>query len=156
VAAIGLYCFSFLDPRSTAWDIIWPLSVMAFGMGFGMAQRTNIIATVVPSEEIGIASSVLALVRNIAGAFGIAIFGTILTNATNSNIFKIMHYSALHLTSQLDFSEAIGLITLKAEVSAYGTVFITSSVLVFIGAALALLIKIGKKEMASAKEVLVE
>lgn len=156
VAAIGLYCFSFLDPRSTAWDVIWPLSVMAFGMGFGMAQRTNIIATVVPSEEIGIASSVLALVRNIAGVFGIAVFGTILTNATNSNIFTIMHYSALHLTNQLDFSKAIGLITLKAEVSAYGTVFITSSALVFIGAILALLIRIGKKEMVSAGEVLVE
>jgi len=39
-----------------------------------MAQRTNIIATVVPTHEIGMASSVLALARNVAGAFGIAIF----------------------------------------------------------------------------------
>ena len=61
---------------------------MAFGLGFGMAQRTNVIAAVVPTEEIGIASSILALGRNIAGAFGIAVFGTILTNSTNSKCFK--------------------------------------------------------------------
>jgi len=156
VAAIGLYCFSFLDPRSTAIDIIWPLSLMAFGMGFGMAQRTNIIATVVPSHEIGIASSILALARNIAGAFGIAVFGTILTKASEANIMNIARNSTLHLTSQLDFSKAVSLMTLKAEVSAYSTVFVVSSIVLFVGAILALWIKIGKKEMAAAGKVLVE
>lgn len=85
VAALGLYMFSFLDARSGVLDIIFPLSIMAFGMGFGMAQRTNIIAAVVPSHEIGIASSILALARNIAGAFGIAIFGTLFTLKSQTN-----------------------------------------------------------------------
>jgi len=73
VAALGIFLFTGLDPKSTALAIIIPLSVMAFGLGFGMAQRTNIIASVVPQSEIGIASSLLALVRNISGAFGIAV-----------------------------------------------------------------------------------
>jgi len=62
VAALGLFLFSRLDPRSTPIDIVGPLLIMALGMGFGMAQRTNIIASAVPTHEVGIASSVLALV----------------------------------------------------------------------------------------------
>ena len=96
VASIGIYLFTGLDPKSTALDIVIPLSIMAFGLGFGMAQRTNVIASVVPQNEIGIASSVLALVRNISGAFGIAIFATILNNKVNSNVLKINSLSKLY------------------------------------------------------------
>src|ERR1035437_1825704 len=95
VASIGIFLFTRLDPRSTALDIIIPLGVMAFGLGFGMAQRTNIVASVVPENEIGIASSILALVRNIAGAFGIAIFATILSNRITANVLTINSFSKL-------------------------------------------------------------
>ena len=156
VAGIGLYCFSFLDPRSTAIDIIWPLALMAFGIGFGMAQRTNIIATVVPNNEIGIASSILALARNIAGAFGIAVFGTILTKTTESNVMKITANSSFNMTSILHYKEALGLISLKAQVSAYGTVFIVASLVLFFGAITAMWIKVSKDDMKAAGEVVVE
>ncbi|HQK64044.1 MAG TPA: DHA2 family efflux MFS transporter permease subunit, partial [Candidatus Staskawiczbacteria bacterium] len=43
VAAVGVFMFTGLDARSNAMAIIIPISVMAFGMGFGMAQRTNIV-----------------------------------------------------------------------------------------------------------------
>ena len=100
VASFGIYMFSHLDPRSTALDIMIPISIMAFGMGFGMAQRTNVIASVVPREEIGVASSILALARNIAGAFGIAIFSTILNNRINSNVLSIAARSIIKDLSQ--------------------------------------------------------
>jgi DHA2 family multidrug resistance protein len=138
VAGIGLFMFSYLDPRSTAIDVIIPLMVMAFGMGFGMAQRTNIIAVVVPGSEIGEASAVLALVRNISGAFGVAIFSTILDNVTNSNVFAIARQSILNGSGVQLMQQFTALIILKAEVSAYATVFIISSVVVFVGAFLAL------------------
>ena len=156
IAALGLYFFSYLDPRSTAIDIIWPLSIMAFGLGFGMAQRTNIIASVVPTHEIGIASSILALVRNIAGAFGIAIFGTILTKITESNILKIARNSTIHGANPLDFGKAFSLVVLKAQISAYGSVFIIASTFLFIGAIIALWIKVSKEDMRAAGEVVVE
>ncbi len=156
VAAIGLYCFSFLDPRSSAIDIIWPLSLMAFGIGFGMAQRTNIIATVVPDHEIGIASSILALARNIAGAFGIAVFSTILTRTTESNVLKITTNSSFNLTNLANYKEAYALVALKAQISAYGTVFVVSSIVLLIGAITAFWIKVSKEQMKAAGEVIVE
>ena len=142
VAAIGIFLFTGIDPKSTALDLIIPLVIMAFGLGFGMAQRTNIIASVVDKHEIGIASSVLALVRNISGAFGVAIFATILNNATNNNVLKISHFSTIATHNPAVVQEFISLITLKAQVNAYASVFFISAIVVFIGAFAALLIKV--------------
>ena len=142
VAGIGLFLFSFLDPKSTALDIIIPLSIMAFGLGFGMAQRTNVIASVVDQHEIGIASSILALVRNIAGAFGIALFGTILTNRVGHNVLSINSHSFLHTTNPAIIQEYIALVSFKAQVDAYDYVFVISSVLVLVGAFAVLFMKI--------------
>src|SRR5262249_14691336 len=89
LAALGVFLFSFIDPRSTALDLTIPLFVMAFGMGFGMAQRTSAIASAVPPSEIGVASGLLALVRNISGAFGIALFATILNSTIEHNVLSI-------------------------------------------------------------------
>jgi len=145
VAAVGIFFFSYLEPKSTGLDIMLPLALMAFGLGFGMAQRTNAIAAVVPTEEIGVASSILALARNIAGAFGIAIFGTILTNVTNSNVLKISSLSFIHSVDPSVYQEYISLIILKAQISAYAYVFLLASGALFIGAVLAFWIKVGKE-----------
>jgi EmrB/QacA subfamily drug resistance transporter len=144
VAALGIYLFRGLDPRSTALDIMIPLTIMSFGLGFGMAQRTNVIAAVVPTEEIGVASSILALVRNVAGAFGIAIFSTILTNVTNSYVLKINAHSILNSTNPSDYQKFIALIILKAQVAAYAEVFVISAAVVFIGVITAFWINVGK------------
>jgi len=144
IASFGLFLFGFfIDPRSTALDIIIPLSVFSFGMGFGMAQRTNAIAAAVPRHEIGIASSVLALVRNISGAFGIAIFATILNNTIESNVLKIAQNTIINTVDPIVHGQVAALIILKAQVSAYITVFRVATVFVLIGAILSLFLKIG-------------
>jgi DHA2 family multidrug resistance protein len=145
VASIGIFLFTYLDPKSTALDIIIPLTIMAFGLGFGMAQRTNIIASVVPQSEIGIASSILALVRNIAGAFGIAIFATILNNRINTNILTINGFSKLSSHASFVIQKYISLITLKAQIDAYDYVFWVSSIIVFIGSFTILFLKLKKE-----------
>ena len=98
---------------------------------------------------MGIASSVLALVRNIAGAFGIALFGTILTNATENNAFNIAHNSILRSTNPAVISQFISLVTLKAQVLAYSTVFQIASIVVLVGAGLALFIKVEVKKQGN-------
>ena len=142
VASIGLFLFTRIDPKSTAIDLIIPLTIMALGLGFGMAQRTNIIASVVDEHEIGIASSILALVRNISGAFGIAIFATILSNSTENNLFAISKWSTVSVHNSVIMKEFISLVTLKADVLAYAHVFLISSIIVFIGALSSLFIKV--------------
>jgi EmrB/QacA subfamily drug resistance transporter len=150
VAGIGIYFFSWLHPKSTALDIMIPLSIMAFGMGFGMAQRTNIIASVVEPNEIGIASSILALARNIAGAFGIAIFGTILNNRIGTNILSINGLSKISSHSIVNVNQYVGLVELKAQINAYDYVFLIAAVLVLVGAFAVLFLKV-KNERTDVK-----
>ena len=154
VAGFGMYLFSFIDVRSTALDIMIPLFIMAFGLGFGMAQRTSAVASAVPQNEIGVASSVLALARNIAGAFGIALFGTLLNNVTNSNVLNIARNSALYIHTQAATTEFITLIELKAQIDAYGVVYLTAAGLLMVGAFAALLLKV--KEVKLDEPLIIE
>lgn len=144
VASGAFYLFTFIDARSSAWAIMIPMAIMSSGLGFGMAQRTNIIATVVPPSEVGEASAILALVRNIAGAFGVAIFSTVLDNITNANVLRAAQMSVLraagagaHATQQF-----IALIILKAEVDGYAAVFWIATLVIFFGSFTAFLIRI--------------
>jgi len=146
MAGVGIFLFHYLDPRTTALGIIVPLSIMAFGLGFGMSQRTVVITYAVPQDEIGVASSILALARNIAGAFGIAIFSTVLDNSINSNVLRLSQSSIFRGSTPLEYQQFISLIILKADISAYGTVFLISSTIVFIGAIAMLFMKIEKEK----------
>jgi hypothetical protein len=142
VAAGGIFLLTGLDPKSTALAISVPLAIMAFGLGFGMAQRTSIIASVVPQNEIGVASSVLALVRNIAGAFGIAIFATIVTDRTNTNVSIINGFSKLYSHAPATVQTYISLVELKAQVDAYDFVFLVATILIFLGSFTILFLKL--------------
>ncbi len=154
MAAAGLYLFTGLDPRSGVLDIIIPIMVMAFGMGLGMPQRTNIIASAVPESEIGIASSVLALARNIAGAFGIALFATILKESTEGYALALSQNTVINTLDPVLRAEAIALMTLKAQILAYHEVFIVSSAILLVASALALTIHV--RETKTGKEVFVD
>ncbi len=144
-AGVGMFLLSYLDPRSTALQISIPMSIMAFALGFGMAQRTNLVAVAVPQNEIGEASAILALVRNVSGAFGVAIFSTILTNVTNANVLAIAGQSVLRVFTPQATQQFIGLILLKAQVAGYATVFDIAATTVILGSFTAFLIKVPKE-----------
>jgi len=148
IAALGIALFAFLlDARSTALDIMIPLAVMAFGMGFGMAQRTSAIANAVDPSEIGIASGVLALARNIAGAFGIALFSTLLDWATYRNIFRISSLSNLYQYTPIAIEKFTALIELKAQIDAYAFIYLVAAIVLAVGGALALFIDTSDVEL---------
>src|SRR3984957_4416200 len=127
---IGIFFLSYIDAASTPIDIIIPMCIMAFSLGFGMAQRTNLVAVSVPKNKIGEASAVLALVRNISGAFGLAIFSTLLKNSENANIFSTATHSILNVVNPQNMQQFVALVELKAQVAAYATVFETAAIIV--------------------------
>ncbi len=144
VATFAFYLFTFIDARSGAWAIMLPMTIMAAGLGFGMAQRTNIIATVVSKEEIGEASAILALVRNIAGAFGVAVFSTILDNAINANVLSVARSSVINVATvgAETMRQFTALVILKAEVMSYAHVYWIATIVIFVGSFTALFIRV--------------
>lgn len=155
INAVGLYLFTFLDVRSTPINIIMPLIIMSFGIGFGMAQRTGVVSAAVPKSEIGSASSILALIRSISGAFGIALFSTILSTTINSKVLSITRDSHVAARNLMDYKTFIGLVTLKAQISAYVTIFSIAALIVLVGIFFAARIKIDKKAELEAEEMIV-
>jgi len=156
VAGIGMFLLSAIDPRSTALDLIVPLCILAFGLGFGMAQRTNLVAVAVPHKDIGEASAVLALVRNISGAFGVAIFSTILASNIKSNVLQIAHNSVLNSTNPQALQTFTNLIILKAQVAGYASVFEIAGAVILIGAFGAFLIRVPKEGIGKEHHVVAE
>ncbi len=149
VAAFGIYLFSFLDVRSTSVDVMIPLFIMATGLGFGMAQRTNAIAVAVPASEIGVASSVLALVRNISGAFGIALFSTLLEWREKVNVLQIASLSKLYVNTPQNLATFIGLIEFKAQVDAYAYIYTVAAIFLLVGAIFSFLIVVPERQLSA-------
>lgn len=145
VAGLAMLMLAAIDPRSTALELSIPMSIMAFGMGFGMSQRTNLVAVAVPKGEIGEASAILALVRNISGAFGVAIFSTLLENTINANVAAIAKNSVLRATTPEAMRQFTELVILKAQVASYGFVFEIAGIVVVIGAFAAFFIRVPKE-----------
>ncbi|WP_283632265.1 MFS transporter [Mycolicibacterium poriferae] len=74
----GLFLMRFLTADATFIDLVWPLLVMACGIGICTAPTTSAIMGAVPDEKQGVASAVNDATREIGAAVGIAVAGSIL------------------------------------------------------------------------------
>src|SRR6185437_1416396 len=140
VAALSFFILHWLDPAMTYFDFVIPLALFGAGLGLGMAPLTSASTTAVPLHQVGMSSGLLNLTRNIGGAFGIAIFGTLLANATNANVLKVAQSSTIRGQDPLTLAEGARLIIMKADLLAYGTVFEFAALAMLIGGLLALLL----------------
>ena len=70
--------FQLLDESSPLWLLIAILSVQGLGMGSVMAPATESIMSVVPREKAGAGAAVNNAVRQVGGALGVAILGSVL------------------------------------------------------------------------------
>ena len=122
-SAVILFSFTGMDIKWTFFDIAWRLFFFALGIGTGFAPITQAATGTVPLKEIGVASSILALARNLSGAFGIAIFATILSNSITSQLQTIQKYSIINTTDPLMLRTIPALMISKANIAAYGSVF---------------------------------
>lgn len=139
-AAASFYLLRHLDPAMTSVDFILPLILLGAGLGLGMAPLTNASTTAVPLHEVGMSSGLLNLTRNVGGAFGIAFFGTLLTNSTNANVLNVALNSTIRLHTPVALKQGVALIILKADLLSYGTVFAWAAGAMLVGALAALLL----------------
>jgi EmrB/QacA subfamily drug resistance transporter len=109
LAAAGLFGLSHVQPGSS-YNLIWPMYVL---MGIGMALTMPAVSATgmaaVDQAKAGIASGVINASRQVGGALGIAVLGTIGTSvAANSWHTKIAglppahHAAALRLTALVE------------------------------------------------------
>lgn len=78
VSAVGVLWFSYLNPSTGPWNFLWPQIVMGAGLGFVFVPFATISVDPIPNEEMGYATSITGLTRNLGAGFGISIAATLL------------------------------------------------------------------------------
>jgi Na+/melibiose symporter-like transporter len=84
--AIGLVILSTLDGGSSYWHFL--VGVIPFGAGMALAgaPATTAIVASLPREKQGVASAINDVSRELGGALGIAILGSVLNSAYRSSV----------------------------------------------------------------------
>lgn len=79
VLAVGAAGFTFLSSGSDYW--MFALALLVFGAGMGLAgpPATEAIVEALPAERQGVASAINDVARELGGALGIALIGSMLT-----------------------------------------------------------------------------
>jgi MFS family permease len=84
--AVGFACMRVLDLHSTFLDLAWPTLILSTGIGFCTAPTTSAIMGAVPDGQQGVASAVNDTSREMGGALGIAVAGSILAGRYSAEL----------------------------------------------------------------------
>ena len=68
------------------WDIFWPQFCQGLGLAALFVPLTTISMDAIPREQMGNATSLFNLMRNVGGSVGIAITGTMLSRTTQAYV----------------------------------------------------------------------
>ncbi len=78
ICAFTLFWFGFLNLDAGYWDFFWPQFIQGISMSMLFVPMTTITMDSIPKEEMGNATSIFNLMRNIGGSIGIATAATML------------------------------------------------------------------------------
>src|SRR5699024_12154455 len=86
ILTAALFALSRLDSDVDYWLLFTTLPFLGVGMGLSMTPSTSLLTEELPREEQGVASAVNDLSRELGGALGIAVMGSILTDTLQDRL----------------------------------------------------------------------
>lgn len=89
VTVLGMLWMTTLQGNTPLWVVCAMLFVFGFGLGLIMQVVVLVVQNAVPVDEIGTATSTNNYFREVGGALGVAIFGTIFTNKLAENLTTV-------------------------------------------------------------------
>src|SRR5215831_8443591 len=82
--ATSLFALGSINLQVGYWDIFWPQFVQGLSMGLVFVPLTTITMSLIAREEMGNATSLFNLMRNLGGSVGIAAIATMLSRNTQT------------------------------------------------------------------------
>jgi DHA2 family multidrug resistance protein len=164
IASYSIYQLSKLNLNAGYWDIFWPQLLQGTSMGLLFVPLTTITNGPIPKEQMGNATSLFNLMRNIGASIGIASVTTISarhmqmhssTLAANVNVFNPAAQSMLQAMKQAFMSRGMdaatatqqsyagifGMVQQQAAMMAYADTFFLLAVMFICGLPLIFLMK---------------
>ena len=102
IAAFTLFQLSRLNLNAGYWDIFWPQFIQGASLALLFVPLTTVTMDPIPKEEMGNATSVFNLMRNIGGSMGIASVTTMLARREQVHINVLgSHVSSYNTGAQV-------------------------------------------------------
>jgi DHA2 family multidrug resistance protein len=76
--ALAMFMMSGLTLDASYWDFVWPRVVLGFGLAMIFVPLTTVTLAGIAREEMGNATGIFNLLRNIGGSVGIAVAATLI------------------------------------------------------------------------------
>ena len=150
--AIAMGAMAFLDVETTFWITGSLVFLMGLGMANTMAPATDSVMAAVPEAQAGVGSALNDTVRQIGGALGVGIFGSILSSMYASSMVGAVSDlsedlaavasnqigAALQVAGDLEGTagEALAVASKNAFIDGTSTVYIIGGIVALIGTVL--------------------
>jgi EmrB/QacA subfamily drug resistance transporter len=110
VAAAGFVWLATLDASSGYWALLAGLLPLGAGMGLAMTPATAAVTDALPRDKQGVGSAMNDLSRELGGALGIAVLGSILqsTYRNDLDVGNLPGAAAEHARSSLALASRLG------------------------------------------------
>lgn len=86
IASATLFAFARLDLNAGYWDFFWPQFIQGISLSFLFVPLTTITMGSIPRDQMGNATAIFNLLRNIGGGIGIAAVTTLVARYTQVHI----------------------------------------------------------------------
>jgi EmrB/QacA subfamily drug resistance transporter len=86
LVALGLLLFSFMGVHTSIWWMYGPILCLAGGMALSMTPLTTLIMSAVPVAKAGVGSAMNDTTRELGGALGVAVLGSLVTSTYASSL----------------------------------------------------------------------
>jgi EmrB/QacA subfamily drug resistance transporter len=107
LVAIGLVSFTTLDASSSYGAAVWRMAFFSIGMGLTMAPATESIMSALPLGKAGVGSAVNDTTRQVGGALGVAVIGSVLSSVYGTRIGNFLASHPVH-ASVTNMKQSLG------------------------------------------------
>jgi DHA2 family multidrug resistance protein len=129
-SALTMFGFARLNLNAGYWDFFWPQFVQGISLAFLFVPLTTVTMGPIPKEQMGNATSLFNLLRNLGGSFGIATSTTLMarhqqvyTEVLGAHITPYSRGSDAALRGLQSYLESRGLDPVTAGRQSYAALF---------------------------------
>jgi EmrB/QacA subfamily drug resistance transporter len=106
---VALFSFTALSVDSSYWpDVVWRIMLMAAGMALTMAPATESIMGSLPLAKAGVGSAVNDTTRQVGGALGVAVIGSVLASIYGARVGDFLAGKPVRSGTSSAIQESLG------------------------------------------------
>ena len=108
LTTLGLLLMSFVSADTSYPQLAWRMVVMACGLALTMAPATESIMGSLPLAKAGVGSAVNDTTRQVGGALGVAVLGSVFTSIYGSRVIDSLSTSDIPARAAVDAARDSG------------------------------------------------